>query len=158
MGAPWEIVRSNNLTADERVVDVYTKGGDIGTYHAFFALVPDYAIAISVMMGGSEASGGHEQALLAQVVKSLIPLLEEAGKKEASKAFAGVYINEETNSSLILDVDDEGAGLNITEWFVRGSDVSANWDNYLSALGPSPPISFEGRLYPAGLKAEDKTS
>jgi hypothetical protein len=140
------------------VVDVYTKGGDIGTYHAFLALVPDYDIAISVMMGGPEASGGHAQALLAQVVKSLIPSLEQAGIKEASKAFAGVYINEETNSTLILDVDDEGLRLNITEWFVRGTDVSANWDNYLSVLGPSPPISLAGHLYPTGLKAEDKTS
>jgi hypothetical protein len=158
MGAPWEIVRSNNLTADECVVDVYTKGGDIGTYHAFFALVPAYDIVISVMMGGPEASNGHVKALLAQVVKGIVPSLEEADKKEASKAFAGVYINEEANSRLILDVDDEGPGLNITEWVVRGTDVSANWDNYLSVLGPSPPIPLAGRLYPTGLKAKDKTS
>jgi hypothetical protein len=32
----------------------------------------------------------------------------EAGKKEASKACAGVKITEETNSSLILEVDNEG--------------------------------------------------
>ncbi|KAM0245654.1 hypothetical protein ACHAP5_005304 [Fusarium lateritium] len=97
MSAPWEIVRSNHLTADERVVDVYTKGGDIGTHHALFALVPDTDIAISVMMGGLEPSGGLAQTLLAQVVNGLVPSHKEAGKKEAGKVFAGVYINEETN-------------------------------------------------------------
>ena len=29
VGAPWEILRSNTLTKDRRVIDVYTKSGDL---------------------------------------------------------------------------------------------------------------------------------
>ncbi|KAF4967243.1 hypothetical protein FSARC_5155 [Fusarium sarcochroum] len=159
IGAPWEIKRSNNLTVDERIVEVYTKGGDLGTYHAALAMIPDYDIVISVLAGGPEASGGVINLLLSQVVKGIVPALEAAGKTQAKSAFAGKYVNKETNSTLILAVDDEGPGLNITEWIVRGTDVSAHWLNYLSNLQSGvPEIQIAGRLYPTDLAAGKRTA
>ncbi|KAG4285235.1 hypothetical protein FPRO06_06495 [Fusarium proliferatum] len=157
IGAPWEIVRSNKLTSDERVVNVYTKGGDIGTYHSIFAMIPDYGVVISVLVGGPENAGGLPLVFFSMITKVLVPALEAAGKDQAKKAFAGTYINEDTNSTLVLDVDDDGPGLRITKWIVRGTDVSTHWLHYLSVLNPNvPKISLSGRLYPTDLKAGNK--
>ncbi|RYP74952.1 hypothetical protein DL770_007505 [Monosporascus sp. CRB-9-2] len=42
IGGPWGILRADNITPDERLVKFYTKGGDVGTYHAMLCPVPDY--------------------------------------------------------------------------------------------------------------------
>ncbi|KAF4453057.1 Beta-lactamase-like protein 2 [Fusarium austroafricanum] len=159
LGAPWEIVRSNKLTSDERVVDVYTKGGDLGTYHSSFAMIPDYGIIISVLATGPEISGAVPSLFFSMITTALAPALEAAGKYQAEKTFAGTYANEETNSTLILEVDHEGPGLSITEWTVRGTEVSSHWLNYIAPFVPSvPKMSLSGRLYPTDLSAGDKTA
>ncbi|KAM0433991.1 hypothetical protein ACHAPT_003935 [Fusarium lateritium] len=157
LGAPWEIMRSDNVTSDERLVEFYTKGGDLGTYHALVAVVPDYDIAISVLTGGPETSGGVVQLLFSQVVKAMMPAIEAAGKAQAKESFVGEYTNKETNSTLVLEIDDEGPGLNIAKWTVRGTDVNSHWLNYLSAISTSlPEIQVSARLYPTDLTADDK--
>ncbi|KAJ4201207.1 hypothetical protein NW767_006859 [Fusarium falciforme] len=159
LGAPWEIMRSDNITSDERLVEFYTKGGDLGTYHALVAMIPDYDIVISVLTGGPEASGGVVQLLFSQIVTTMLPAIEAAGKAQAKTSFAGKYINKETNSTLVLEVDDEGPGLNIGKWTVRGTDVSSHWLNYLSAISTSlPEIQVSARLYPTDLATEEKVA
>ncbi len=63
--APWEIYRIalpiDELTDASRIVDTYTKGGDIGQYSTAFGLVPDYEIGWSVMAAG-EAPGDQKNA------------------------------------------------------------------------------------------------
>ncbi|KAI8657861.1 Beta-lactamase domain-containing protein [Fusarium keratoplasticum] len=159
LGAPWEIMRSDNVTSDERLVEFYTKGGDLGTYHALVAMIPDYDIVISILTGGPETSGGAVQLLFSQVVTTMLPAIEAAGKAQAKASFAGKYINKETNSTLVLEVDDEGPGLNIAKWTVRGTDVSSHWLNYLSAISSSlPEIQVSARLYPTDLAAGEKVA
>ncbi|UPK93392.1 hypothetical protein LCI18_004327 [Fusarium solani-melongenae] len=159
LGAPWEIMRSDNVTSDQRLVEFYTKGGDLGTYHALVAMIPGYDIVISVLTGGPETSGGVVQLLFSQVVTTMLPAIEAAGKAQAKTSFAGKYINKETNSTLVLEVDDEGPGLNIVKWTVRGTDVNSHWLNYLSAISSSlPEIQVSARLYPTNLTAGKKVA
>ncbi|KAI8658819.1 Beta-lactamase domain-containing protein [Fusarium keratoplasticum] len=159
LGAPWEIMRSDNVTSDERLVEFYTKGGDLGTYHALVAMIPDYDIVISILTGGPETSGGIVQLLFSQVVTTMLPAIEVAGKAQAKASFAGKYINKENNSTLVLEVDDEGPGLNIVKWTVRGTDVNSHWLNYLSAISTSlPEIQVSARLYPTDLAAGKKVA
>lgn len=159
IGAPWEILRADNVTSDQRLVEFYSKGGNVGAYHAMLVLVPDYDLVISVLMTGPETSGGVVQLLTSQTVTGLLPAIETAGKDAARAAFAGTYGDEETNSTLTLEVDDEGPGLNITQWVVRGTDVPSHWLNYLSAISRSlPEVRIAMRLYPSGLTAGSKTS
>ncbi|RSL74929.1 hypothetical protein CEP51_011338 [Fusarium floridanum] len=159
LGAPWEILRSDNVTSDERLVEFYTKGGDLGTYHALVAMIPDYDVVISILTDGPETSGGVVQVLFSQVVMSMLPAIEAAGKTQAKTTFAGKYINKETNSTLALEVDDEGPGLNIAEWTVRGTDVNSHWLNYLSAISTTlPEIQVSARLYPTDLTAGEKVA
>lgn len=129
LGEPWEICRAGNVTADGRLIEVYTKTGDIVGYDATFCLVPDYNMVVSVLTGGFEAEARH--------------------------AMAGTYTNRATNLTLSLAVDEAGPGLRATDWVVRGVDVGRNYVNYAAPDsrfvddGPYVPT----RLYPSGLKA-----
>ncbi|KAI0881841.1 beta-lactamase/transpeptidase-like protein [Annulohypoxylon maeteangense] len=159
VGAPWEIIRADNVTLDQRLVEFYTKGGDGGTYHAMFAVVPDYDLVISILASGPESSSNLVQQLFSQVITTLLPAVEAAGKDEARSAFAGTYVNEETNSTITLSVDDEGPGLNITNWIVRGTDVPSHWLNYTSGISSGfSNTHVSTRLYPTGLTNGSRTA
>ncbi|KAI1462680.1 beta-lactamase/transpeptidase-like protein [Annulohypoxylon moriforme] len=159
VGAPWEIIRADNVTSDQRLVEFYTKGGDGGTYHSMFAVIPDYGLVVSILTSGPESSSNLVQQLFSQVIKTSLPAVEAAGKDEARAAFAGTYVNEGTNSTLTLTVDDEGPGLNITNWIVRGTDVPSSWLNYTSGISSGfPNVHVSARLYPTGLSTGSKTA
>ncbi|KAF3352977.1 Brefeldin A resistance protein [Verticillium dahliae VDG1] len=54
VGAPWEILRLDELLPSGRIVDAYTKGGDIADYASALALVPDLGLAVTIMTAGPE--------------------------------------------------------------------------------------------------------
>ncbi|KAI1380639.1 beta-lactamase/transpeptidase-like protein [Hypoxylon crocopeplum] len=159
IGAPWEIIRADNVTSDQRLVEFYIKGGDIGTFHALLCLIPDYDLVVTVLTSGPETSSGVVQLLFSRTITGLLEAVETAGKDDARAAFAGMYVDEQSNSTLVLAVDDEGPGLAIMEWTVRGTDVPSHWLNYLSATSSSlPEVHLSTRLYPSGLTAGSKTA
>ena len=80
IGAPWEITRAANVTSDERLVEFYTKGGDVGTYHVMLAMIPDYDLVISILTSVPETSSGIVQLLFSQIVTAMLPAIEKAGK------------------------------------------------------------------------------
>lgn len=141
VGAPWEIYRSDDLTSDGHTVDVYTKSGDLGLYHAYIALVPEYDLVISVLTGGSEVTQDHaaRTRILSAVVSSFMPALEQAAREEVSSGHGqvGTYADTKTNSTLVLELN-EGPGLLVTEFTVRGVDVFSNIDRY-SITSSAPP-------------------
>ena len=47
-------VKTNSIINASRIVDTYTKEGDVGTYSTYFGLVPDYDMGISVMGAGDD--------------------------------------------------------------------------------------------------------
>ena len=158
IGAPWEIMRSDNITSDKRIVDVYTKSGDLGLYHAMLALIPDYDIVISILTGGAEVS---YTPFLNVVIKGLVPAIEQAGREEVSSenGLTGTYVDHESNSNLTLSLDD-GPGLVIDSFNVRGFDVMHHVSSYSSGavMGETfPPPADEyvdGRLYPTNITGE----
>ncbi|OTA98747.1 hypothetical protein M426DRAFT_325739 [Hypoxylon sp. CI-4A] len=152
LGAPWEILRAENITSDERLIEFYTKEGDVGAYHAILALITDYDLVLSILTSGPEASAPVVQMLASQTISALLPAIETAGKDDAQSAFAGTYVDEESDSSLTLILDDEGPGFKIEKWIVRGADVSKYWLGYLSSMSDSlPQLNLSMRLYPTGL-------
>lgn len=153
-GAAWEILRSNNLTSDGRLIDVYTKTGDLGLYHSQMGIIPDYDLSISVLTGGPEVSidAMARSKFFSMVVQNLLPAIEAAGQDEASR-FKGTYRDADNNATLELGSDD-GYGLLIKDFTVRGFDVRANFPAYVltnAESGLPPPESLpsvEGRLVP----------
>lgn len=161
VGASWEILRSDNITADGRLIDVYTKSGDLGLYHALLGIVPDYDVVISVLTAGAEVTLIDPYArskLFSAVVRTLLPAIEEAGRDQAATRYEGTFVEESSNSTLVLTSDD-APGLLIESFTVRGYDVLNNIGSYnlasLESGGSSqgPPPSVEGRLYPTERKS-----
>ena len=165
LGAAWEILRSDNLTSDGRMIDVYTKTGDLGLYHAHVGIVPDYDLSIAVLTGGPEVSVDSlaRSKLFSIVIQNLLPAVEAAGRDDAAR-FEGTYRDADSNATLVLG-SDEGFGLRIEDFTVRGFDVLKNMpayslNNVESGLPPAdtlPPV--EGRLIPtkrtSGRRDED---
>ncbi|KAF4342883.1 beta-lactamase 2 [Fusarium beomiforme] len=158
LGEPWEIFRADNVTKDQRLIEFYTKAGDITTYHSLMVLIPDYNLTISLLNAGPEVSGGLLQTLFSDIARELLPAVEEAGKDEAAKIYAGTYTDGKTNSTLTLSVDDE-PGFRITNWTVRGIDIASTYLSIgLPPTFPTPPGEVRFRLYPTGLKSDTETS
>ncbi|KAF9770699.1 hypothetical protein IL306_011699 [Fusarium sp. DS 682] len=160
LGEPWEIFRADNGTKDQRLIEFYTKAGDITTYHSLLVLIPDYNLTITLLNAGpiSEVSGGLLQVLFSDIAKELLPAVEEAGKDEAAKIYAGTYTDDKTNSTLTLSVNDE-PGFHITNWTVRGIDIASTYLSInLPPTFPTPPGEVRFRLYPTGLRSDTESS
>src|SRR5687767_10770000 len=121
VGGPWEIFRGDKLTSDDRIIDVYTKSGDMSLYHAYLALVPEYDLVISVLVGGLEVSMDlyARSRILSAAVSAFVLAMEQAAREEASSKSGqvGRYADNKTDSTLVLELDD-GPGLRVTEFTV----------------------------------------
>ncbi|KAI1058907.1 hypothetical protein LB507_004033 [Fusarium sp. FIESC RH6] len=160
LGEPWEIHRSNNVTKDGRMIEFYTKAGDITTYHSLMILVPDYNITITLFDAGpiNEIGGANLQQWFSNIVQELLPALEQAGKDEAEKKYGGTYSDAETESSITLSVDDE-PGFKVTNWTANGVDIAKTYLSFaLPPQFPTPEGLIRFRLYPTGLKTDTETS
>ncbi|EHK19384.1 uncharacterized protein TRIVIDRAFT_46594 [Trichoderma virens Gv29-8] len=164
VGAPWEILRSDQITADGRIVDLYTKSGDLGLYHALLGLVPDYDISVVLFAAGAEVSPDTTAEIFSAVIEGLLPAIDEAGRSEVAtipEALIGTYIDKTTNSSLILSINSEDA-IKIEKFVVRSFDVLHHSSLYsLDALsmddGSLPEDSYvDARLYPTNLVGQTK--
>lgn len=162
VGAPWEILRTDQITADGRIVDLYTKSGDLGLYHALLGLIPDYDISIVVFAAGAEVSSDTTAEIFSAVTEALIPAIDEAGKTEAvalPAALVGTYTDKTTNSSLILSINSDNT-LTINRFTVRSFDVLHHASLYsLDSLslgeGSLPEDTYvDARLYPTNLMGQ----
>lgn len=159
VGHPWEILRSDNLTSDGRLIDIYTKSGDLGLYHSLTVLIPDYDVVISILMGGEEVSQmSAPTIILSSVLEALLPAVEAVGRADAEDLYTGVYEDEDTNSTISFTTDS-GPGLVITDWQVRGFNVLnhtliysiASLETLLSGKDVEPrPV--DARVYPTNIR------
>jgi hypothetical protein len=166
IGQPWEIFRAENVTTDGRMIEIYTKGGDLIAYHSVLMLIPDYDLVATILVSGppgvrGEANGNDVGAMTAQLVRTLLPAMEAAGKEEARRAYAGRYVDRATNSSLTLVVGgDEGPGMQVGAYVMRGVDVPAT-DPGGTLPPPTPPVldpPMRYRMYPTTVDAAGQTS
>ncbi|KAI1642457.1 beta-lactamase/transpeptidase-like protein [Daldinia loculata] len=135
------------------------KAGDLGSHHAMFSLIPDYDLVVSVLITGSRAGPGTTQIISSLVTQLLLPAIEDAGKEDALARFAGTYRDEQRDSSITLAVDDDGPGLGVAHWTVRGEDVRGHWLRYLtSPTDDTGGIYVSMRLYPSGLSTGSRTA
>ena len=157
LGHVWEIYRSDNLTSDGRLVEIYTKSGDIGNYHSMTVLIPDYDVTAAIILGGNETFF-MAQEFLSLVVTRLLPGLEAAGKDESKANFVGTYYDAKSNSTFKLALDD-GPGLVVQNWTVRGVNVLARYQSFSPLSSASgPPKTASARLYPTILQSATQQS
>ncbi|KAL4812922.1 beta-lactamase/transpeptidase-like protein [Aspergillus spinulosporus] len=143
VGAPWEIFTLN----EPRVIDLYTKSGDLGSYSSMMGLSPEHDVGFTILAAGQ---GTHNAVwALGDLISTIvIPALDAAGKEEASPRFAGTYASSGNDTLTIIT--DDGPGLKVTEWKSNGKDMLGSV-NMLQWGGPYEIIDV--RLYPTGLKS-----
>lgn len=158
VGAPWEICRANNLTVDGRIIDVYSRIGDIPDYNALFAVIPDYGLSMSVLSAGPESNLDNQLYIATQVLQPLVRSLEAAGKEEARLNYAGRYENLQTNSSIELRIDEQ-SGLHVKNWIMNGHDVLEDYAS-ISSFGASSSSSsyLSVRMFPTGLESRNHSA
>ncbi|ETS85167.1 hypothetical protein PFICI_03192 [Pestalotiopsis fici W106-1] len=171
LGTPWEVYRFTNVTKDGRLIELYTKMGNIFDYNSNFVLIPDYDIVFQVFTAGPETSAFTVLAITTAVINALLPALEEAGKEEMRKTHTGTYSDAASNSSITLSLNDENPGIKVTNWTVRGVDIFESFPTieraFIKGTATDPGAKTEDkkdeenvrmRLYPTGLEAEDQSS
>lgn len=158
VGAPWEICRANNLTVDGRIIDVYTRVGDIPDYNALFVVIPDYGLSISVLSAGPESNLDTQLYIATRVLQPLVRSFEAAGKAEARLKYAGTYENLQTNSSIELRIDDQ-SGLHVKTWIMNGHDVLEDYASISSFGALSSSSSYLSvRMFPTGLESRNHST
>lgn len=150
VGAPWEIF---SFQEQGRVIDLYTKEGDVGNYSAMLALSPDHNVGFTIL-----AAGVDKVASLSDVVASaIIPALEQAGKEQADKTFGGTYSSSgdsKLNSSITITTDG-GPGLKVECWISNSTDM---FELIMPLVGAPQLSDVSVRLYPTGLKSPSQVS
>ncbi len=152
VGAPWEIVRT---TVGGNQVDLYTKGGDLGSYASILVLIPDYDVGFSVLVSGPQPGSARTQ-FSDIIVKTFLPALENAARSEAESAYSGRYTSAvpSLNSSITLSTDSGKAGLIVSNWISNGSDlIHALNTAPTTPSGPRANRKFSVRLLPNNLKS-----
>lgn len=138
VGGPWEIFRTNELTPDGRVIDIYTKNGGIGAYGSYLILVPDYNVAITCLSAGSN---NVFPQIPEAVLKVMIPVIDKVGREQATKKFVGVYKDAKGHSNMNITITD--TGLRVSQWFNDGKDILFEYANIFQP--------FQLDLYPTGV-------
>ncbi|KAF2973099.1 hypothetical protein GQX73_g677 [Xylaria multiplex] len=155
VGAPWEI---RYLTlSNERMTQLYTKQGDESSYHAALVLSPEHDLGWIVLTAGAPNAGatGVRETLMNSFGNLFLPVAEQQAKNEAISNFSGSFVDQATNSSVIVQAGSSNApGMLVTSLISRGAQV----------VGPeSPLIQLYGagqyaRLYPSNLRATSMSS
>ncbi|KAI1451665.1 beta-lactamase/transpeptidase-like protein [Annulohypoxylon moriforme] len=157
LGGPWEIIRSNTVTKDKRLIEFYCKAGNLASYNNELCLVPDYDLVITILSGGPQSNADLVDLALSKIVQGLLPAIEDASKAEATPKFGGTYSDATTNSTITLSLDD-GPGFAVSDWVVRDVDIIKNYSKF-AALSSSPTNqAVSVRLYPTNLGSECYTA
>lgn len=123
VGRGWEIFRAT-LGAPEsnRVVDLFTKSGNVLGFGGKLVLIPDYDVGFTVLTAG--APGTTADYISGVIIDELLPALENAARKEAKAHFTGTYVAKGgLNTSITLSSQPNLPGLSIDQWISNGTDV-----------------------------------
>lgn len=122
---PWEIFRTQILSDSDRLQTIVTKAGGLHGYSSQLLLIPEYDLGLVIFVAGD----GHALAWLREeVMKTLIPKVEEISRSQVSDRLSGSYssIDANVNSSLVLEVQGS-SGLVVTSWISNGTNFLAQY-------------------------------
>jgi hypothetical protein len=160
VGMPWEIYRYEVPVSPgsqaTRIIDGYSKAGDVGLYSTMIMLFPDYNAGLTVLTAGAGTTALLRVYLTEILRDHFIPALEALGAREAEKLYGGTYVDARTNSSITIGLNADRVGLGITSWTSRGVDMLADGQGIKALIGTEQPGPMDLRLQPMGLQ-DDKT-
>lgn len=152
VGMPWEIGRLQLPAPQDKLIDVYQKQGDIGSYHTNFALVPGWDMGyVSLHADDPTQPTGVDLAISELVNTIIFPAVEIAAREEANAKYGGTYKSStpNLNSSLTVATNPDNLGLSITSFVSNSTDMLATIAQILGAI---PISNVLITLYPTGLE------
>ncbi|KAH8895648.1 beta-lactamase/transpeptidase-like protein [Thozetella sp. PMI_491] len=144
VGAPWEISNIEDKSTG-RLLTVHTKAGDVGKYHAELVLSRAHDVGYVVLIAGNSEL---RNKLTNVVGETLLPALEVVSRRQAEAYYTGTYVDTTTNSSVVIQVDDDRMGLQAVNWTTNGIRTIEALKTTLKA-----DLFSEPRLYPSTLKS-----
>ncbi|KAI1265503.1 beta-lactamase/transpeptidase-like protein [Xylariaceae sp. FL1019] len=156
LGGLWEIMRSDTVTEDQRLIEFYTKSGDLGTYNNIMVLIPDYDLVITLLSAGGESSYDMVDFATSRIVRSLLPAIEAASKRQADANYVGTFTDDATNSSITFFLDD-APGMVVSDWIMNGINIIEAYPTFASLSTTVVKEDIRVRLYPTNLKAGNQT-
>ncbi|KAL8753250.1 MAG: hypothetical protein Q9199_005182 [Rusavskia elegans] len=127
-GMPWEIFRTSDMLSDsERIQTIVTKAGGLRGYSSQLLLIPEYNLGLVVFVAGD---GYATSWLREEVLKLLIPAVENIGRDQTASKLSGSYISSDAtiNSSTTFEVYGS-RGLVVTSWISNGTDFLTQFVN-----------------------------
>jgi hypothetical protein len=159
VGAPWEITYLES--SNNRLVQYYTKDGDLNAYHTSLVLSPEHGVGFSVLAAGTATSNVTYIRSMLKVAfgEILMPAVEEQAKIEAGFKFNGTYIHQETNSSVTIAAGYNGhAGLTVLSLISNGVPIIGPGSSPSGFWSSEQHIGNTTRLYPTTLKSTARAS
>ena len=146
-GMPWEIYRTTKLLSDsDRGVTLVTKGGALYGYYSHVILLPEFDLAITVLVAGD--SQGREW-LGNQVLTATAKLVEDIARSQARDRYTGYYKSLQINSSITFELNGS-SGLTITSWISNGTNFLLEYVGIHT--GQQDPSQGRVQLIPAGIR------
>lgn len=124
IGMPWNIFRTTAvLPQTNRPVTFNTVVGTLGSYTAVSIVLPDYDLAISLMMSGAL---GDPNLILEYITFPLVHQAEEIAQNNLKSIYAGTYssssIQSELNTSVTLS-QSSARSLFLGSWISNGTAI-----------------------------------
>ncbi|KAL8918911.1 MAG: hypothetical protein Q9208_007092 [Pyrenodesmia sp. 3 TL-2023] len=141
-GMPWEIFRTSSLLpSSKRIQTLVTKAGGLRGYTSQFLLLPEYDLAITLLVAGD----GHALTWLReQILQTLVPAIDEITRHQTSTRLSGTYTalaaNSTINSSLTLSMLPPPSGLTLTSWLSNSTDFLSLYMNVSQSASRQPGL------------------
>lgn len=148
VGTPWEILSFPN----ERVVDLYTKSGDLGAYSSMTAVSPDHGVGFSILAAGEHAHNTVSY-LSDYVATFILPALDAIAQRNTARRFSGIYALKNASSTIKISTDGK-PGLQVTNWMKGNIQIGVLGELF----GAESPAHLSVRLYPTGLETQSQVS
>lgn len=149
VGHPWEIFSFT----EPRLIDLYTKSGDLGKYSSLIVLSPDHDAGFVILAAGEETTT-TAASIAENVAEVLVPTLENIAREQAKKRFAGTFaLSTGSKNSSITIVADDGPGLKVSKWISNSVDL---FQVLMAQSGYTDSAKFSIRLQPTGLQSPER--
>jgi hypothetical protein len=161
VGAPWEILRTTNLTpAHPHTIDIYGKSGGLVGYMAQIALIDQYGVGIIVLTAGPVDS---MNTLYRTITGTIMPAIEQETRDQSTK-YTGKWTSTKTNTTqpntsptTLLNITlDNGPGLKLSSLTHKNTSILASIQTIFEAAYTSTGfgiLSPDFRIYPTELEA-----
>ncbi|ETN43990.1 uncharacterized protein HMPREF1541_10855 [Cyphellophora europaea CBS 101466] len=154
VGMPWEIFRFEVPVSPgskaTKIVEMYSKAGDVGLYSTIMVMVPDYGIGATVLTAGLGQGSLMRLYIVGMLRDNVFPAFETLAGEDAQKVYGGTYVDSNTNSSVTVALKADRPGLGLENWTSRGIDMQQDGQGIKGMLGSTLEGDVELRLQPTG--------